>query len=224
MRSPDVRPEPAPPVRRGLAALRDARLAPEREAWLLAALSRGGGGAVWRARRACEARELLGLERIAGGRLHVCALDCTDELRAIVRLRAPVPCWPPASPEPVIGHEVELVLRYPEEVLRQPLPGTALVRIVRPRHVFLPNVSPEGAFPGEPQALCLGASLPRGLPLREVVLASYAAFTLQAVTLDEADAAGVLNRAAAAWWQRNIHRVPLSREPFLAQPAPEDRP
>lgn len=223
---PDVRPDPAhaagaKPARRGLAALRDAPLTAERESWLVAALARGRGTPTWRARLACEARELLGLEHLSGGRLVVLALDCASELRAIVRLHAPVPCWPPGAPEPVIGPEVDLVLRYPEAILRQPLAGTELVRIARPRDVFLPNVSSQGAFPGEPQALCLGARIPRGLPVREVVLGSYAAFTLQAVTLDEADAAGVLNREAAAWWQQHIERVPLSREPFL--PRTEDR-
>ncbi len=79
-----------------------------------------------------------------------------------------------------------------------------------------PNVSSHEAVPGEPQALCLGANIPRGLPLREAVLASYAAFTLQAITLDAADPAGVMNPAAAEHWQINSQQIPLSREAFLS--------
>jgi hypothetical protein len=59
--------------------------------------------------------------------------------------------------------------------------------------------------------------VPRGFPLREMVLASYAALTLQAISLDNMDPAGVLNRQAAVWWQANAQRIPLTTEPFLGR-------
>ena len=81
--------------------------------------------------------------------------------------------------------------------------------------------------PGTPlqsavQPLCLGANVARGFPLREAVLASYAALTLQTATIDDRDPAGIMNREAALWWQANAARAPLSRAPFLAGVAEED--
>jgi hypothetical protein len=64
--------------------------------------------------------------------------------------------------------------------------------------------------------LCLGVNVPRCFPLRECVLASYAALTLQSIMVDERDPAGVMNKEAALWWQSNLHRIPLSTVPFLA--------
>jgi hypothetical protein len=58
--------------------------------------------------------------------------------------------------------------------------------------------------------------VPRGYPLREAVLASYAALTLQSVMVDELDPVGVMNRQAARWWQANAGRIPLTTTPFLA--------
>ena len=69
------------------------------------------------------------------------------------------------------------------------------------------------------QRLCLGARIPRGLPLREVLLMSHAALTLQSIQVDERDAAGVLNFPAAKFWQQRPERMPLSRVPFLGEAA-----
>jgi hypothetical protein len=38
---------------------------------------------------------------------------------------------------------------------------------------------------------------------------------MQNTLIDRLDPAGVLNPAAAEWWQRNTHLIPLTREPFL---------
>jgi hypothetical protein len=169
------------------------------------------GTPVWRARKETEARDLLALERIAD-RMEVLALDVTTELRALVRLRAPVPCMPPGARDLVVEDQVDLVLLYPEEILRGPLPGYAIVEILAPRNVYHANVATRGLS----QRLCLGANVPRGYPLREAVLASYAALTLQSVMLDELDPAGVMNGEAARWWQANAGRIPLTTTPFLA--------
>jgi hypothetical protein len=165
----------------------------------------------WRARKQCEAHDLLALERIAD-RMQVLALDAITELRALIRLRAPVPCMPPGARDLVVEDQVDLVLLYPEEILRGPLPGYAIVEILAPRNVYHANVASRGPS----QRLCLGANVPRGYPLREAVLASYAALTLQSVMVDELDPAGVMNSEAARWWQANAGRIPLTTTPFLA--------
>jgi hypothetical protein len=169
------------------------------------------GTVVWRARKAAEARDLFALAEIAE-RMNVLALQGETELRALVRLRAPVPCMPPGTNELIIGEDVDLVLHYPEEIMHRPLPGYRLVEILRPRDVLMPNVAR-----GPNQLLCLGANVPRNFPLREAVMASYGALTMQAVTIDERDTAGIMNPIASEWWKANASRIPLSKEPFLAK-------
>jgi hypothetical protein len=69
------------------------------------------------------------------------------------------------------------------------------------------------------QPLCLGARLPAGIRVKELVLMAYGALSMQTVMIDELDPAGVLNPVAARWWQANTDRIPLSRAAFLS---PED--
>jgi len=201
----------------GLADLARVELSPAHAHQLDLASAGSLGSPEWRARKQVEVRDILALSQISE-RLSVLALEAKSELMTIVRLRAPVPCLPPGAADIVLADACDLLLRYPEELMHKPIPGYAMVRILKPRHVYLPNVSSQEVMPGEPQALCLGANIPRGLPMREAILASYAAFTLQAVTLDHADPAGVMNRAAAEHWQINSQRIPLSREAFLSPP------
>lgn len=179
------------------------------------------GAPSWRVRKRLELQKLFALEQIAP-RLTVRAADVTTSLRVAVALQVPVACWPEGSNDLVLAEHAELVLHYPEEILRTPLPGHAIVEILAPREVFHANVSPPR--PGVPQRLCLGASVPRGLPLVEALLAAYAAFSMQSLAIDEADPAGLMNAASAGWWQANLDRTPLSDAPFLApSPAPAHR-
>ena len=125
-------------------------------------------------------------------------------------MRVPTPCLPDLDGNLHIAPQTRLGITYPEEALRLPMPGFALVEIIHPRHVWHANVSSEG-----PQMLCLGTQLPVGIQLKDIVLMTYGAITLQTVMIDEMDAAGVLNPDAARWWQQNIHRLPLSKEAFI---------
>jgi hypothetical protein len=195
----------------GLSDLDRVPLLPKQEEKLRLLRETALGTPVWRARKEAEARDLLALERIAD-RMVVLALDAVTELRALVRLRAPVPRMPPEAPDLVVADEVDLAFLYPEEILRGPLPGYAIVEILVPRNVHHANVASRGPS----QRLCLGANVPRGYPLREAVLASFAALTLQSVMVDELDPAGVMNSEAARWWQANAGRIPLTTTPFLA--------
>jgi hypothetical protein len=196
--------------RTGLTGLSGTVLAPRRAAALAALTAGAGGGASFRARKGFEARELFALEQISD-RLEILRLDLGHELRALVRLRVPVPCRPPAGDALVVAREALLGVLWPEEILRNPLPGTAFLQILAPRHVFLPAVSFDAL-----QVLCLGTAVAVGTPVRELILAAYAALSMQAVVIDERDPAGVLNAEAARWWQAHTDRIPLSREPFLA--------
>jgi hypothetical protein len=192
----------------GLSDLARVPLLPQHEAALTRAREVALGEGSWRHCKLGAIRDLFALERIS--RLTVVGIDPITELRAIVRMPCAVPCLPPDPNELPVASETELGLRYPEEILRGPLPGYSLVEIREPHHVWHANVSS-----GPSQRLCLAASLPRGYPLREAIVASYAALTLQSVTLDERDPAGVMNLEAARWWQQNAHRIPLTRDPFL---------
>jgi hypothetical protein len=195
----------------GLSDLDKVPLLPEQEEKLRQLRESSLGTAPWRARKQSEVRDLLALERIAD-RMTVLGIDWTTDLRALVRLRAPVPCMPPGARDLVVAEQADLALHYPEEILRSPLPGLAVVQILAPRDVHHANV----AAGGGPQRLCLGVNLPRGFPLREAVLATFAALTMQSVMVDELDPGGVMNSRAALWWQANPGRIPLTTAPFLA--------
>jgi hypothetical protein len=95
-----------------------------------------------------------------------------------------------------------------------PSPGFAFAQILSPRGVWLPNASS-----GPVQTLCLGSSLPASIPLVEVILLTYGALTMMTVQMNPADAAGLLNPAAAAFFQANNSLIPLSREPFILKNA-----
>ncbi|MHC5211185.1 MAG: hypothetical protein ACYTG2_10745 [Planctomycetota bacterium] len=196
--------------RPGLTGLSGTVLAPRREAALHDLVAGAGGGASFRARKAHEAHELFALEQLSE-RLEILRLDISSELRAVLRLVVPVPCRAPEGGELVVAHEALLGLVWPEELLRAPLPGTSVLQILGPRHVWLPAVSFDAL-----QVLCLGTAIAPGTPVRELVLAAYAALSMQTVVIDERDPAGVLNADAARWWQAHMDRIPLSREPFLA--------
>ncbi len=200
----------------GLSDLDRVVLRPEIETQLERAAALSQGSPSWRARKRAEARDLLALAEIAP-RMTVLALDLATTLLAFIRLRGVAPCLPPAAQELDVAREIHLALRFPPEILTTPLPGHALVQVVKPQHVHHPNVSR-----GPVQLLCLGASIPIGYPLREAVIGSYAALTLQSIQLDERDHAGVMNPAAARWWQAHAPEIPLSTDRFLADVPAED--
>ena len=200
----------------GLADLDRVDLDPSYHAMLAGVTRDMGGHRTWRERKAAEARQLLALASMAP-RLCVENLSLGSDLRAIVRLKMPVPCGP-GQGELVIAHQALLGVRWPVEVLSQSLPGPAFVQVLLPQGVFHPSVAK-----GPIQALCLGAQLPVGIKVTELVLMSYRAVTLQDHTLDVQDPAGVFRADAAIWWQSNTDRIPLTAAPFLsaAEPAEE---
>jgi hypothetical protein len=168
-----------------------------------------GGPPACRHRMIAEAHDLLVLAQLST-RLLVHWLDLSSGLRAKVEMDVPTPCLPdPAGPLQVAPRAL-LGVMYPQEAMVMPLPGYAFVRILAPRPVWCSNVSNDPN-----QVLCLGPRLPAGTPLKEIILMTYGALSLQTTQINLLDPAGVLNPAAADWWQRNTSRIPLTREPFL---------
>ena len=196
----------------GLRALADVTLTPERERQLDVAAAAGGGSAEWRQRKLAEARDLLALSQLAPpGRLVVEHLDLSAALRALLILAVPVPCRPGGDGPLHVERRAMLGLHYFEEVLWEAQPGYAFVHVLMPAAVWHANVAPiEGG-----QAVCLGAQLPAGIRVKELVLMTYGALSMQTVMIDPGDPAGVLNIPAARWWQSNLAHVPLTRTPFL---------
>ena len=172
-----------------------------------------GGPVACRHRMIAEAYALLALAQLSE-RLVVHWLDLSAGLRAKIEMVVPVPCLPdPAGPLQVVPR-AWLGVIYPQEAVVTPLPGYSFVRILAPRPVWCANVSSDPN-----QVLCLGRSLPAGTPLKEIILMTYGALSLQTTQINLLDPAGVLNPAAADWWQRNTNRIPLTREPFLRKEA-----
>ena len=173
------------------------------------------GSAVWRLRKQAELREILCLAQIAPYRLHIQAIEFGAEpLSLTIALHVPVPLRPGTDGVLPRADAALIQLHYPMEICRQPVHGVAFAAIVAPSNVFHPNVRPE-----KPQVLCLGTVLPRGMPLREIIVLSYLSLSLQSVTMSEKDVAGVMNLPAARYYQANMSVVPLTREPFLLRSA-----
>lgn len=205
----EVREEPRTPEPASLANLSEVKLG-ERERMLLEVAShRSAGPPVWFGRKGTEAYELLALATVSPN-LEVDRLDLSSDFRALMRMRVPVPCLGRPGGELRVVPGAVLALSVPFEALSTPQPGYRFMQILAPPGVHHPNVSP-----GQPQLLCLGATLPAGITVKELVLASYRALAMQTVQVDEFDPAGVLNSDAARYWQGELQRLPLTDAPFL---------
>ena len=206
----------------GLSTLMDVALPESREQQLLELARDAQGPAPWRARMGVEARELFALDAL-DSRVTLVAIGVASELRACVRLCTPVACMEPDGAL-VVHDEVELALHYPPAILSRALAGVELVAIQRPLRVWHPNITwPAPDQLRRPQRVCLGANVPRGLPLREALVSTYAALSMQVITLDERDSAGYLNPQALSYWRDRQETLPLSREPFLGAAPSFDR-
>jgi hypothetical protein len=170
-----------------------------------------GGDRVWQARKLTEARELLALGQIAP-RVNVVQLDLRESLRAAIELCVPVAVRKNPNTNVDIKDGALIGITYPEVAVRTALPGYAFLQVLEPRDCWSASISADVI-----QALCLGSSLPAGIRCKDLVVMAYGALAMQTVQFDVLDAAGVMNVAAATWWQANIDRVPLTRAPFLSE-------
>ena len=194
----------------GVMALEEVNLCDRYERMLAEAILSCSGPAFWRHRKKAESRSLLALAQVSG-RMVVHELDLAEALRAVIGMETPVPCRPDESGQLRIAREALIGLKYPEEAVRLPAPGYAFAGILLPRDVWHANVG----WPKDGQPICLGQSMPAAIPLNEIVMLIYGALSLQTVMIDERDAAGVMRADAARWWQQNLDRIPLTREPFI---------
>lgn len=224
---------PAPTPAGGLVDLVEAPLGDAARARLDDASVGMRGDAAWRVRKAAELRDLVALEERAP-RLKILELDARTDLLVRLRLAAPVPVAddpaflglegfldqvdarrPREAKHRVVDGAV-VTIHYPASVLTQPLPGIGVAHVAEPGHVWHPNISHDGLG-----KVCLGGSVVRGTPVREVVLMVYAALTLQAGSFDPVrDLGGVLNGRAVAYWARRPAERPLTRDPILAPVRP----
>ncbi|MBU1695071.1 MAG: hypothetical protein KJ726_09180 [Verrucomicrobia bacterium] len=167
----------------------------------------------WGRRKLVEYGELVKLAQIAPYRLRLadCHLDA-DPLMVLVAMNVPVPLELNVDGTLRQSDLAVLGIVYPEAVVKQPLPGTAFVEVTYPPDVFHPNIAK-----GPRQQLCLGATMPRGIPLREIIVLSYAALCGQSVTIDFHDPVGVLNLEACRFFEAHPQALPLTKEPFLCR-------
>src|SRR5262245_2293433 len=179
-------------------------------AMLQEAMTHCGGDIAWKNRKRAELHDLLALTQISN-RLLIHGVDMREELRVDLLLRSKVPLMLEPNGQLKIVEGARLGITYRQEATLQPQPGYSFVQILSPRGVWLPSVS---CPPAPVQVLCLG-SLPIGVPLVELCLLTYGALTLATVNMNVVDSAGLLNPAAADWWQRNAHLIPISTEPFI---------
>lgn len=172
------------------------------------------GSPMWQARKRAEGRDMLVLDQLVS-RFRLLELDLTDSIRVAAEMIVPVPCMddPDGEARLVVRERCLLGLIYPEGAIREPQPGATFCQILTPGGVWHASVARR---PGQP--LCLGATLPAGIQLKEIARLAYEALCLQSVMNDEMDAAGVMNRPAARWWQQHPERIPLSRASFLSDP------
>jgi hypothetical protein len=202
--------EPPSKIRRwDLSSLSRVELDTHHESLMRLVQTTNGGGSSWRNRKRAEAADLCRLAQISG-RLVILGIDLSGDMRVDLLMRVTVPCLPNHQRPLEVGDTARLGIIYREESLILPQPGYSFVQILAPRFVWHANVSPDAI-----QALCLGPSLSAGLPLREIILMAYGALTMMTVQIDPGNSAGVLNPAAADWFQRNPKLIPLSRAPFL---------
>jgi hypothetical protein len=199
-----------------LSRLAGVTLAPPCQSFLDSCLPTCGGSLAWRARKIAEARELLALAQVSG-RFQVLGLDLTDALRAMLLMQVPVARRPDRQGNLRLASCAHLGLTYSQDAWRLPHPGFSFIQVLAPTDLWYANCAKDS------QLLCLGASLPAGIRVRELILMTWGALTLTSSQLDAADPAGIMFPEPAEWWLRNRQRMPLTREPFVRtgqQPAP----
>lgn len=159
----------------------------------------------WSSRKSQELHDALAMAQMTReGDLDIIAIDVTDDLRLLMHMHVPVPLMPkPGGALQIVDHAV-IEMRYPRSIMTQSLPGTAFVRMIQPRFIWLGNVDHTVGVG------CLGKVVPRNTPCRELILLTYSMLSAQTQMNDEYDYAGVINRDAAKWWALNPDRAPLT--------------
>ncbi|KYK23604.1 hypothetical protein AYK24_07275 [Thermoplasmatales archaeon SG8-52-4] len=169
------------------------------------------GPRYWQDRKPEESRDALALEQISNGRISIKEIDATEALQIIMFMKTLVPLQPNSKGKLEVADGVILGLTYRKEAVILPQPGYSYVQILSPNNIWHANVGE--LRDGQP--LCLGDKLPAAIPIKEIVLMTYGALSMQTIMINEMDSSGVLNPTAAKWWQHNLDKIPLSKEPFI---------
>jgi hypothetical protein len=193
-----------------LAQLGKISLDPRHDGIFQLARGRCGGSPAWRSRKSADGYDVLALAQISN-RFEILFMDLREDIRVHLVMRVPVPCLPDPTAPLRIEPTAELGLVYRQAGVAEPQPGYSVVFLLNPLHAWHPNIGPSESG----QRICLGPTLFAGIRLREILFLVYRALTLQTVQFDVFDSAGVMNGAAADWWQRNTDRIPLTTESFL---------
>ena len=198
--------------------LSDVELNPLHKKWIEQTREQSRGPESWTQRKCCELGDALALSQIVpDDGVRILPVSGVEALQILVHMTVPVPVMPSPGADLVIEQQAVLQVNYPQEVMRQNLPGMSFVNIGQPRGVWLANANPVDG------TLCLGHTLPRNIPLREVLWLTYSALAVQLSMWDERDEAGVINVDAARWWQLNQHRAPLTDKPLFGETKGEEK-
>jgi hypothetical protein len=197
------------PRRVSLSALADVQLNAQNQRLMDLAAATCRGPVPWGHRKLCEAHHVLALGQVSN-RLQPEWIDLSDAMRVSLIMKVPVPCLPHPNQPIQIATNARLGLTYRREAIFAPQPGHSFINILWPPFVWHSNV----AFDPR-QPLCLAPKLTANLPATELLVQSFLALSLQAISLDMLDSGGVLNPAAAEFFQRRTDLVPLTREPFV---------
>ncbi|HEY2952911.1 MAG TPA: hypothetical protein VGK40_10025 [Verrucomicrobiae bacterium] len=203
------------PTAYGLSQLNQIKLPDHDEAFLTSLAARLGGSPRWRAHKQMMTRQMLALAQITD-RLKLHWLDVAGDFRVLFDLRVTVPCLPDPHGPLQIASSATIGLTYREEFLAAAQPGYVYISLIRPAAIWLANSATDFGQP-----LCLGPKLEAGIPVKELIIATYLALSMQSYQFNERDSAGILNGAAATWWQhQKSHPIPLSNEPFVTKTIP----
>jgi len=140
----------------------------------------------------------------AAERMSLLDLCLDGDFNAVVAIRMPVPRWP-KNGRLRIGHRAVFHLHYEDRWRWEAPAGWMPLGIFEPPDIFAPNMAP--SLRG---AICLGKTLPAGIPVTEIIVLGYYAVTLQNRDMDETDPAGVLNVQACEFFRNRPEYLPLT--------------
>src|SRR5262245_42440087 len=137
----------------GLSSLNTVTLTPDKQRILDKVAPGATGPEPWRRRQLSAGHELLAIDQITG-RTELLFLDLTGPLRAVIRMRVPVPTRRDGTGPLTIAPMAVLGLTLRPEYVSSRQPGTSFFEVLEPRHVYHAHVSPSYMPPGV-QILCL---------------------------------------------------------------------
>ena len=166
------------------------------------ALLRNGGGRAWRAWKAGQLGEVMQDLALTSPRIELLHIEITGDLELVYGVEMPVPLAPHNGVLQLANAAV-FRLAFRESWTWESPPGWGPLAVLAPQPIWHPNVAPD--LKG---VMCLGA-LPPNTNLKEIILLGYYTLTLQEMTLDEMDPAGVLNSAACDYYRGHPECLPL---------------